>query len=47
MSVKLPEPVRVWCACGPTYVFLGWPTRPCGKCGQRVTLREPEAERVS
>lgn len=44
MSEHLPEPVRAECACGPTWVFLGYRMLPCGKCRQRVTILTEEKE---
>ena len=38
MSDRLPEPTPARCACGPTWVFLGYRMLPCGKCGERVTF---------
>ena len=41
----LPDPVRARCDCGDTWVFLGYPTRPCGRCRQRVVIvREVDGE---
>ena len=37
--MTLPDPVQVWCGCGPTWVFPGYPMRPCGRFGLRVTFR--------
>ncbi len=34
----LGAPVKARCDCGETWVFVGWPMRPCGKCKQSVTL---------
>jgi hypothetical protein len=34
----LGVPVKAHCACGETWVFVGWPMRPCGGCRQGVTL---------
>jgi ArsR family metal-binding transcriptional regulator len=30
--------VRAYCQCGETAVYVFWPRRPCGKCGEHVTL---------
>jgi hypothetical protein len=34
----LGVPVKAHCACGETWVFVGWPMRPCGRCKERVAL---------
>ena len=38
MSDSIGQPVRAYCSCGDTWVFLGWPMRPCGRCREYVTI---------
>ena len=42
MADRLGVPVRARCACGTTWVFLGWPRRPCGRCREHVVIELTE-----